>query len=141
MQVPAPSVLMPLPPSAVAQSACCLLLAAVLASQTIVTSWHRCQQLWNLRLQAQKEYPPSLTDCKDKFLVQSLKIGREVTDVVPELFEPSTGKDIKQSKLRVVLVGPPKPPSPVPEGVEEDPSPVKVRGHRASVDCHCNCDA
>ena len=84
-------------------------------------------------MQAQKEYPPSLTDCKDKFLVQSLKIGREVTDVVPELFEPSTGKDIKQSKLRVVLVGPPKPPSPVPEGVEEDPSPVKVRGHRASV--------
>ena len=80
-------------------------------------------------LQAQKEYPPSLSDCKDKFLVQSIKIGRAVTDVVQELFEPSTGQDIKQSKLRVVLVGPPKPPSPVPEGVEEDPSPIKVRGH------------
>ena len=54
--------------------------------------------------QAQREYPPSLTDCKDKFLVQSLKIGSEVGEVGPELFEPGVGKDIKQSKLRVVLV-------------------------------------
>ena len=32
---------------------------------------------------------------------------------------PPQAKDIRQTKLRVVLVGPPKPPSPVPEGVED----------------------
>jgi hypothetical protein len=35
----------------------------------------------------------------------------------------------RQTKLRVVLVGPPKPPSPVPEGVEEPASPATV-AHR-----------
>jgi len=58
--------------------------------------------------------------------VQSLKIDSKTSDITPELFEAVSGKDIKQSKLRVVLVGPPKPPSPVPEGVEEDSSPVRV---------------
>lgn len=32
----------------------------------------------------------------------------------------------RQTKLRVVLVGPPKPPSPVPEGVEEPNSPATM---------------
>lgn len=32
----------------------------------------------------------------------------------------------RQTKLRVVLVGPPKPPSPVPEGVEEPTSPATL---------------
>jgi hypothetical protein len=76
-------------------------------------------------MQAQREYPPSLNDCKDKFLVQSLKIDSKTTEITPELFEAASGKDIKQSKLRVVLVGPPKPPSPVPEGVEEEASPMR----------------
>ena len=76
--------------------------------------------------QAQREQPPSLSDCKDKFLVQSLKIGPDTTDITPDLFEAGAGKVIKQSKLRVVLVGPPKPPSPVPEGIEEEASPVRV---------------
>jgi hypothetical protein len=58
--------------------------------------------------------------------VQSLKIDSKTSEITPELFEAVSGKDIKQSKLRVILVGPPKPPSPVPEGVEEDPSPVRV---------------
>ena len=70
-------------------------------------------------MQAQKEYPPSLADCKDKFLVQSVKVGQEVTEATPDLFDPAKGQDIKQVKLRVVLVGI-KPPSPVPEGVEEE---------------------
>lgn len=35
----------------------------------------------------------------------------------------------RQTKLRVVLVGPPKPPSPVPEGVEEPASPATL-GYR-----------
>jgi len=61
--------------------------------------------------------------------VQSLKIDSKTTEITPELFEAASGKDIKQSKLRVVLVGPPKPPSPVPEGVEEEASPMRVSHH------------
>lgn len=68
-------------------------------------------------MQAQREYPPTgLQDCKDKFLVQTVKVGEKVTDISPELFESPGGTALKQTKLRVVLVGPPKPPSPVPEG-------------------------
>ncbi len=70
-------------------------------------------------MQAQKEYPPSLADCKDKFLVQSVRVGPEVVEATPDLFDAGKGQDVKQVKLRVVLVGI-KPPSPVPEGVEEE---------------------
>jgi hypothetical protein len=74
-------------------------------------------------MQAQREYPPSLADCKDKFLVQTVQVGAKVSEITPDLFD-SNSNNIKQTKLRVVLVGPPKPPSPVPEGVEEEsPSP------------------
>jgi hypothetical protein len=69
-------------------------------------------------MQAQREYPPSLSDVKDKFLVQYVAVGADVNEVVPDLFDSSKNKDIKQTKLKVLLVGPPKPPSPVPEGVE-----------------------
>lgn len=70
-------------------------------------------------MQAQREYPPSLADCKDKFLVQTVQVGPKVSDATPDLFD-SSSSNLKQTKLRVVLVGPPKPPSPVPEGVEEE---------------------
>ena len=36
---------------------------------------------------------------------------------------PPVSSPCRQTKLRVVLLGPPKPPSPVPEGVEEPISP------------------
>ena len=80
-------------------------------------------------MQAQREYPPSLADCRDKFLVQCVKLpsdARSAPDGAPpaDLFEPGKARDLRQHKLRVVLTGPPKPPSPVPEGVEGDePSP------------------
>ncbi len=78
-------------------------------------------------MQAQREYPPTgLQDCKDKFLVQTVKVGDKVTDITPELFEGPGGTGMKQTKLRVVLVGPPKPPSPVPEGIEEEATPDKA---------------
>lgn len=77
-------------------------------------------------MQAQREYPPSLADCKDKFLVQTCTVSRDVTEASPDIFESGSTSDIKHTKLRVVLLGPPKPPSPVPEGIEEDtPSPGK----------------
>ncbi|KAL4444064.1 hypothetical protein ABPG75_011801 [Micractinium tetrahymenae] len=81
-------------------------------------------------MQAQREYPPSLADCKDKFLVQCVKLGAsDAKEVTPDMFDAARQKDIRQTKLRVVLVGPPKPPSPVPEGVEEPVSPATL-GYR-----------
>ncbi|KAI7842517.1 hypothetical protein COHA_003871 [Chlorella ohadii] len=78
-------------------------------------------------MQAQREYPPSLADCKDKFLVQCVKLGAsDAKEVTPDMFDATKQRDIRQTKLRVVLVGPPKPPSPVPEGVEEPVSPATM---------------
>lgn len=75
-------------------------------------------------MQQQREYPANFADCKDKFLVQCVKAPADAKEVGADLFDASKSKDIRQTKLRVVLVGPPKPPSPVPEGVEEPPSPA-----------------
>lgn len=75
-------------------------------------------------MQAQRDYPPSFAECKDKFLIQCVKASSDATEVTPEMFDTTKVKDIRQSKLRVVLVGPPKPPSPVPEGNEEPASPA-----------------
>lgn len=60
-------------------------------------------------MQAQKDYPADMGHCKDKFLVQTevLPAGEEIG---PETFKKSDG-----TKLRVVIEGPPAPPSPVPE--------------------------
>lgn len=77
-------------------------------------------------MQAQREYPPSLEDVKDKFLVQSTIASPDTREVGADTFDPATNKTIRQTKLRVLLVGPPKPPSPVPEGIEEEASPAKV---------------
>lgn len=76
-------------------------------------------------MQAQRDYPPSLEDVKDKFLVQYVVAPSGTRDVGPDSFDPAKNKDIRQTKLRVLLVGPPKPPSPVPEGIEEEASPAK----------------
>lgn len=39
---------------------------------------------------------------------------------------PSCYPSFRQTKLRVVMLGPPKPPSPVPEGIEEPTSPATL---------------
>jgi hypothetical protein len=86
-------------------------------------------------MQAQREAPSSLADCKDKFLVQSVIVDNAATDVTAEMFDPARGKEVKQVKLRVILVGPPKPPSPVPEGVEDDsmsPGRLAAKGENGS---------
>ncbi|KAI9125100.1 hypothetical protein K1719_003716 [Acacia pycnantha] len=73
-------------------------------------------------MQAQKDAPPDM-QCKDKFLLQSF--NKEARHVVEE------------SKLRVVYVSPPQPPSPVPEGSEEGSSPrasVSENGNVSSAD-------
>ena len=76
-------------------------------------------------MQAQREYPTGgLADCRDKFLVQSVRLSAadaaSAKEASPEMFDASKARDIRQTKLRVVLSGPPKPPSPVPEGNEGD---------------------
>ncbi|XP_002528929.2 vesicle-associated protein 1-2 [Ricinus communis] len=75
-------------------------------------------------MQAQKEAPPDL-QCKDKFLLQSVKThdGASAKDINAEMFNKEAGHVVEECKLRVLYVSPPQPPSPVPEGSEEESSP------------------
>lgn len=75
-------------------------------------------------MQAQKEAPPDM-QCKDKFLLQSVKVneGTAPKDITAEMFSKEAGHVVEECKLRVVYVSPPQPPSPVAEGSEEGSSP------------------
>ncbi|XP_027334402.1 vesicle-associated protein 1-2-like isoform X2 [Abrus precatorius] len=75
-------------------------------------------------MQAQKEAPSDM-QCKDKFLLQSVKTpdGASPKDITAEMFNKEAGHVVEEFKLRVVYVSPPQPPSPVPEGSEEGSSP------------------
>ncbi|KAI4311653.1 hypothetical protein MLD38_036532 [Melastoma candidum] len=75
-------------------------------------------------MQAQKEAPPDM-QCRDKFLLQSVRVDGGVTakDVTAEMFSKEAGRVIEECKLRVLYVSPPQPPSPVPEESEEGSSP------------------
>ncbi|KAH0887450.1 hypothetical protein HID58_063546, partial [Brassica napus] len=75
-------------------------------------------------MQAQKEAPADM-QCKDKFLLQCVVASPGVTakDVTPEMFSKEAGHRVEETKLRVVYVDPPRPPSPVREGSEEGSSP------------------
>ncbi|KAI3409646.1 uncharacterized protein J3R85_019033 [Psidium guajava] len=75
-------------------------------------------------MQAQKELPPDM-QCKDKFLLQSVKVNDGITakDINADMFNKELGNVVEECKLRVVYVAPPQPPSPVPEGSEEGSSP------------------
>ncbi|KAK4260374.1 hypothetical protein QN277_003499 [Acacia crassicarpa] len=75
-------------------------------------------------MQAQKEPPPDM-QCKDKFLLQSVKVNDGTTpkDITAEMFNKEAGNVVEECKLRVLYVSPPQPPSPVPEGSEEGSSP------------------
>lgn len=75
-------------------------------------------------MQAQKEAPPDM-QCKDKFLLQSVKVndGTTAKDISAEMFNKEAGHVVEECKLRVVYVSPPQPPSPVAEGSEEGSSP------------------
>ncbi|WOL00230.1 hypothetical protein Cni_G08943 [Canna indica] len=75
-------------------------------------------------MQAQKEAPPDM-QCKDKFLLQSVVVnqGAALKDITQEMFSKDSGNVVEEVKLKVVYVSPPQPPSPVPEGSEDDASP------------------
>ena len=96
-------------------------------------------------MQDQKEYPPDLANCKDKFLVQSLAVtpaqadslaslvataasvpnsgdGKEKHNSVKTAFDDvfaAPGAAAKEARIRVAYVSPAPPPSPV---AEEGPS-------------------
>ncbi|XP_074291171.1 vesicle-associated protein 3-1-like isoform X3 [Silene latifolia] len=72
-------------------------------------------------LQAQKEFPLAIP--KDKFLIQSIiaPTGVTVEDITSEMFRKDSG-DVEEQKLRVIFVTA-DPPSPIPEGSEEESSP------------------
>eukprot|EP00262_Sarcandra_glabra_P007595 TRINITY_DN2048_c0_g4_i3.p1 TRINITY_DN2048_c0_g4~~TRINITY_DN2048_c0_g4_i3.p1 ORF type:complete len:240 (+),score=40.43 TRINITY_DN2048_c0_g4_i3:187-906(+) len=75
-------------------------------------------------MQAQREAPLDM-QCKDKFLLQSVVVspGSTTKDITPEMFNKESGNLVEESKLRVVYVSPPQPPSPVAEGSEEGSPP------------------
>lgn len=74
-------------------------------------------------MQAQEEVPPM--QCKDTFVIQRVfaRPGKIMKDVTPEMFEKDSGYEVKEVKVTVVYVVPPKPPSPVQEGSDENLSP------------------
>ncbi|XP_022996410.1 vesicle-associated protein 1-2-like [Cucurbita maxima] len=75
-------------------------------------------------MQAQKEAPADM-QCKDKFLLQSVKTfdGATAKDINAEMFNKEAGHVVEECKLKVVYSPPAQPPSPVPEGSEEGSSP------------------
>lgn len=82
-------------------------------------------QMVSVIMQAQREWPADINQCKDKFLVQST--ASDGKKDFAELF--AKGREgIKESKLRVSYVQPAPPPSPVPEGEEKDGEDRDVSG-------------
>ncbi|KAL6328450.1 hypothetical protein AAG906_038325 [Vitis piasezkii] len=45
------------------------------------------------------------------------------TDITTDMFNKDSGHIVEECKLKVVYISPPQPPSPVPDGSEEGPSP------------------
>lgn len=86
-------------------------------------------------MQCQKEYPTDLGNCKDKFLLQSVAGPFNETDVTAAMFEKGKGRDVKESKLKVLLEGPPAPPSPIREerveGSEDQSDVPKQNSHHS----------
>lgn len=67
-------------------------------------------------LNAQKTTPGNFQNCRDKFLIQATVVGSSVNTVTSELFDDAAKKDeLQQTKLRVQMLPPAHPPSPVPE--------------------------
>lgn len=70
-------------------------------------------------MQAQKDFPADFNNCKDKFLVQTTYLAPD-EEIGAETFKKEDRKDLRETRLRVILEGPPAPPSPVPEANEND---------------------
>lgn len=68
-------------------------------------------------MSVQKDYPPDIANCKDKFLVQSVVVTDSSKDVSDLFAKGNTG--ISEAKLKVVYEQPP-PPSPIREETPSD---------------------
>ncbi|GJN21701.1 hypothetical protein PR202_gb09205 [Eleusine coracana subsp. coracana] len=79
-------------------------------------------------MQTQREAPPDM-QCKDKFLVQSAIVGKDVTpkDITGEMFTKESGNVVDEVKLKVVYVT----PSSITEG-SEDGSPGSLSYQEAT---------
>ena len=75
-------------------------------------------------MRAQKE-ASSYLHCKDKFLLRSVVVITDTsqTDIIADMFNKDSGHIIEECKLKVVYISHPQPPSPVPDGSEDGPSP------------------
>jgi hypothetical protein len=72
-------------------------------------------------MQAQREVPADLENCRDKFLVQNTVAEKGEGDDVPALFTKD-GKKIQETKLKVVFTEAGGLPASVPEDKETDGS-------------------
>eukprot|EP01025_Chloroclados_australasicus_P045780 TRINITY_DN5030_c0_g1_i1.p1 TRINITY_DN5030_c0_g1~~TRINITY_DN5030_c0_g1_i1.p1 ORF type:complete len:230 (+),score=14.27 TRINITY_DN5030_c0_g1_i1:139-828(+) len=74
-----------------------------------------------ITMQSQKEYPPDINNCKDKFLVQSVIALPNETDVHQDMFQKSR-QGVVDSKLKVVFDLPQGPPPTIhePDGEENE---------------------
>jgi len=72
-------------------------------------------------MQAQREVPADLENCRDKFLVQNTVAEKGEGDDVPALFTKE-GKKIQETKLKVVFTEAGGLPASVPEDKETDGS-------------------
>jgi hypothetical protein len=52
----------------------------------------------------QAEAPPSLADCRDRFVVVYSTVGEGDEEVGLEMFEEGSAGDLRQAKLPVILV-------------------------------------
>lgn len=79
-------------------------------------------------LNAQKTTPVNLQNCRDKFLIQTAVVPSAGVPVTSQLFEKADQKgELQQTKLRVQMIPPAQPPSPVPEEVSKmDESDVRM---------------
>eukprot|EP00899_Mesostigma_viride_P020808 jgi/Mesvir1/28729/Mv19697-RA.1 len=73
-------------------------------------------------MQAQREWPADLSNCRDKFLVQSAVLDAEPPsgEVTAEMFSKTgpNGNTVRELKLRVMYIASSQPPPSVPESDE-----------------------
>uniref|UniRef100_A0A7S0UMP2 MSP domain-containing protein n=1 Tax=Polytomella parva TaxID=51329 RepID=A0A7S0UMP2_9CHLO len=69
-------------------------------------------------MQAQKDFTADVEKCTDKFMIQSVLMG-ENEEITKTTFDSKETPGIKEHRLKVIVEGPPPPPSPVPEAANE----------------------
>ncbi|CAH2047493.1 unnamed protein product [Thlaspi arvense] len=84
-------------------------------------------------MQAQKEAPVNM-QCKEKFLFQCVvaRPGATAEEVTSEMFSKEAGHRVEETKLKVIYVAPPQPPSPVQERSKEGSSQGASVSHNPS---------